>query len=248
MEARVTPRTARPRAYRPPESTQTCLTMQALGPLSELEALYAPAALHLAGDQGLLGRDLRRVAIVGSRQASEAGLRRAAKLANALAREGVIVVSGLARGIDKAAHAACIATGGRTIAVLGTPLDKAYPSEHAALQESIAQEHLLVSQFPSGHRTYKSDFVKRNRTMALLCHASVIVEAGDTSGTLSQAAETQRLGRPLFMMKSVFSTPGITWPARFASNGAVALEEVSQILDAVRGICPGSRRGKRASR
>lgn len=235
MEAGVSTRGARRQPYRPPSDAETCLTMQVLGPLSEIETLYAPPSLHLAGDRALLGRSLPRVAIVGSREASAEGLRRAAKLAHALAREGVVVVSGLARGIDKAAHDACIASGGRTIAVLGTSLDRAYPSEHAALQEQIGREHLLVSQFPVGHRTFKSDFVKRNRTMALLCHASVIVEAGDTSGTLSQAAETQRLGRPLFMMKSVFSMPDITWPARFATKGALALEEVSQVLDAVRG-------------
>lgn len=222
-------------AYRPPASIETALAMQVLGPLDAVETKYAPPSLHLAGDAALVGRSVRRVAIVGSRDASEAGLRRAAKLARALAEEGVVVVSGLARGIDTAAHEAAVAAGGRTIAVLGTPIDRAYPAENARLQELIAREHLLVSQFPSGHKTYKSDFVKRNRTMALICHASVIVEAGDTSGTLAQAAETQRLGRPLFMMKSVLSMPGITWPARFKASGAYVLEDAAQVLEAVRG-------------
>lgn len=231
----MTTEAERGRAYRPPESVETALAMQVLGSLDEVETKYAPASLHLAGDTSLLGRDHRRVAIVGSRDASDAGLRRAAKLAWTLAQEGVVVVSGLARGVDKAAHDAAIAAGGRTIAVLGTSIDKAYPPQNALLQELIAREHLLVSQFPCGHKTYKSDFVKRNRTMALICHASVIVEAGDTSGTLSQAAETQRLGRPLFMMKSVLSMPDITWPARFAKKGAVALEDVAQVLEAIRG-------------
>lgn len=225
----------RGRKYRRPEFVETALAMQVLGPLNATENKYAPPSLFLAGDASLLDRDHRRVAIVGSRDASEAGLRRAAKLARALAREGVVVVSGLARGIDKAAHEAAIATGGRTIAVLGTPLEKAYPAENTPLQELIAREHLLVSQFASTQRTFKSDFVKRNRTMALISHASVIVEAGDTSGTLSQAAETQRLGRPLFMMKSVMSMPDITWPARFEASGAHVLEDVAQVLEAIRG-------------
>lgn len=224
----------RRRTYRPPASVENVLAMQVLGPLNPVETKYAPASMYLAGDTSLLGGAQRRVAIVGSRDASEAGLRRAAKLARALALEGVVVVSGLAKGIDKAAHEAAIAAGGRTIAVLGTPIDKAYPAENAPLQELIAREHLLASQFPSGHKTYKSDFVKRNRTMALICHASVIVEAGDTSGTLSQAAESQRLSRPLFMMKSVLSMPDLTWPARFRASGAHVLEDVAQVLEAIR--------------
>ncbi len=126
------------------------------------------------------------------------------------------------------------AKGGRTIAVIGTPLDKAYPSEHAALQEEIYRDHLLVSQFDSGSRVFPSNFVKRNRTLALLSHATVIIEAGDGSGTLSQAAETVRLGRPLFIAQSVMSNPDLEWPARFIANGALVLERMEQVLDAVR--------------
>ncbi len=231
----MTTQANRRRGYRPPTSVETALAMQLLGPLNPVEIKYAPASMYLAGDTNLLCSDQRRVAIVGSRDASEAGMRRAAKLARALAQEGVVVVSGLAKGIDRAAHEAAIGVGGRTIAVIGTPIDKAYPIENGPLQELIARDHLLVSQFPSGQRTYKSDFVKRNRTMALICHASVIVEAGDTSGTLSQAAETQRLGRPLFMMKSVLSMPDLTWPARFQASGAQVLEYAAQVLNAIRG-------------
>lgn len=233
MEARLTADSPKPRRYRPPTRTTTALAMEVLGSLTEIESRYAPPVLHLAGDPELLAPSKRRVAIVGSRDASEAALRRAARLARDLARAGVVVVSGAARGVDTAAHESCIAAGGRTIGVLGTPLDKAYPAENCGLHEALYREHLLVSQFAAGHPTYKSDFVKRNRTMALLCHASVIVEAGDTSGTLSQAAETQRLGRPLFMMRSVLATPGITWPSRFLAKGALTLDSVAQILEAI---------------
>lgn len=219
--------------YRPPSTVEAALAVDLLGTLSEVERRYVPSTLHLAGDAELLGADRRRVAIVGSRSASDEGVRRAAKLSRELAQAGVVVVSGLARGIDAAAHEACIGAGGRTIAVLGTPLEKAYPIENAKLQELIYREHLVVSQFEAGHATHKSDFVLRNRTMALLSHASVIVEAGDTSGTLSQAAETQRLGRPLFIMRSVLTMPGLAWPDRFVKNGALPLDDTAQILEAL---------------
>ena len=193
------------------------------------DALKLPGKLYIAGDAALL-HNSKRVAIVGSRDASEEGRRRAYKLARQLAQAGIVVVSGLAKGIDQAAHAGAIAAGGRTIAVIGTPLEKAYPAEHSELQQAIYREHLLVSQFANGTRTFPSSFVARNRTMALLSHASVVVEAGDTSGSLSQAAETQRCGRPLFFMRSVLATPGLEWPAKFQAAGAIALDSVDQIL------------------
>lgn len=220
-----------PRVYTPPPRVYTGLRLSALGALSATEERYAPEALYLAGDETLLAPEHPRVAIVGSREASPEGLRRSAKLAHHLASQGVVIVSGLAKGIDRAAHESAIRAGGRTIAVLGTPLDHCYPAGHAHLQEEIYRDHLLVSQFPVGSRTRKSDFVKRNRTMALLSQASVIVEAGDSSGTLSQAAETQRLGRPLFIMRSVLERPGLSWPKRFLDAGATVLESAGQLLE-----------------
>lgn len=222
------------RGYQPPSEVHTVLRLSALGALSALEERYAPEALYLAGDQSLLAPGHPRLAIVGSRDASTEGVRRSAKLAWTLASHGVVIVSGLAKGIDRAAHEGAIQAGGRTIAVLGNSLARCYPAEHARLQEEIYERHLLVSQFPAGQRTHKSDFVKRNRTMALLSHASVIVEAGDGSGTLSQAAETQRLGRPLFIMRSVLERPGLEWPRRFLDAGATVLESTEQVLDVLR--------------
>lgn len=223
---------ARRSAYTPPGEVECVLPYQVLGPFSEVEMVNAPDLLYLAGDQSLL-RGTKRVAIVGSRSASEAGKKRAGQLARALAREGVVVVSGLAAGIDKAAHDGALRGGGRTIAVIGTPVDRAYPAANAALQESIYQRHLLVSQFAPGQRTFPSDFVKRNRTMALICHASVIVEAGETSGTLSQAREMTRLGRPLFFMQSLLDNPDLEWPHRFQKTGARVLGNVRQLLEAI---------------
>lgn len=202
-------------------------------PLSGEELLRTPGAIYAAGDLSLLRASLR-VSIVGARDASEFGCRRAAKLARLLVQQGAVVVSGLAKGIDHAAHTAAMQAGGRTIAVIGTPLERCYPAEHARLQEEIYRNHLLVSQFVPGARMHRSFFPARNRTMAMLSHASVIVEASDTSGSLSQAAEIQRLGRPLFIMRSVLENKSLTWPSSFLAHGAHVLENVGQILDTVR--------------
>ncbi|HEY3254680.1 MAG TPA: DNA-processing protein DprA [Polyangiaceae bacterium] len=190
--------------------------------------------LYLAGERELLGR--AAVAIVGSRKASPDGLRRAAKLARALVESDVVVMSGLAEGIDQAAHRAAIEAGGRTVAVIGTPLDKAYPAAHAALQQEIYERHLLVSPFIPGERTFPSSFPLRNRVMARLSRATVIVEAGDTSGSLHQAAECVKIGRALFIAKSVLETSSATWPARFlGKSGVFVLERVEDLVAEISG-------------
>lgn len=177
--------------------SETLTPEELLGSLNEVETKYAPKRLYIRGDRDLLN-DGPRVAIIGSRRASGDGLRRATKLAGELIREGVVVVSGLAEGIDTAAHTAAIQRGGRTIAVIGTPLDEVFPAKNHRLQEEIASHHLLVSQFTPGTPIRRENFPQRNRTMALLSHASVIVEAGETSGSLSQGWEAHRgrLPRP----------------------------------------------------
>lgn len=204
----------------------------ALGPLNDVELHFAPGHLHLRGDASLLRRS-PRVAIVGSRDASDAGLKLASELACGVAAEGGTVVSGLARGIDAAAHVSCIKAGGRTIAVLGTPLGQCAVRENAALQQLIGEKHLLVSQFDEGVTVQKSFFPRRNRTMALICEASIIVEAGDGSGTLSQGWEALRLGRPLFLTKLVFDNKRLSWPAEMVKYGAVVLSQVADVLGCV---------------
>lgn len=195
-----------------------------LGPLNEAERKRAPKELYVAGDAGLFEL-LPRVAVVGTRTASPAGLKRAAKLARMLAKKDVTVVSGLAEGIDTAAHTAAIQAGGRTIAVVGTPLDQAYPKSNTALQAAIAKDHAVLSQFPLGYPVSRKSFPMRNATMALIVSASVIVEAGETSGALSQGWETLRLGRLLFIMDSVFKVPGLKWPHDMLQYGAQRLSD-----------------------
>jgi len=206
-----------------------------LGPLNGTEKKHAPKELFVAGDTGLF-EILPRVAVVGTRTASPNGLKRAAKLARLLAERGVTVVSGLAEGIDTAAHTAAIKAGGRTIAVIGTPLDQFYPRSNTALQRQIMDDHAVLSQFPLGYPVSRKSFPMRNATMALIVSASVIVEAGETSGALSQGWETLRLGRLLFIMDSVFKVPGLKWPEEMLQYGAQRLSDDN--FDAFLGVLP----------
>lgn len=193
-----------------------------LGHLNEVEQKHAPAQLFTAGDIGLLSAP-RRVSVVGSRDATPEGLARARALATALVAHDIVVVSGLAEGIDTAAHSEALQAGGRTIAVLGTPLDVCYPKENRELLDRIMEQHLVVSQFPEGTPTQRKNFPMRNRTMALVSDATVIVEAGEGSGTIHQGWEALRLGRPLFLLESLTTRPDLSWPAEMQSYGAEVL-------------------------
>lgn len=193
-----------------------------LGPLNEVEKKNAPKELFIAGDGELL-RSAPRVAVVGSRKVSDHGVSRTASLSRILVERGITVVSGLAEGVDTVAHETAIEAGGRTIAVLGTPLDEWYPSRNRELQEKIRDDHLLVSQFPVGHPSRRENFPRRNRTMALIADATVIVEARDGSGSLHQGWEALRLGRPLFLLESLVRNDELTWPAEMLGYGAEPL-------------------------
>jgi DNA processing protein len=195
-----------------------------LGPLNEVEAKHAPKTLYVAGDTSILEQGAR-VSIVGSRKASPEGIRRASRLASILVKRGAVVVSGLAEGIDTAAHKSAIEHGGRTIAVLGTPLDQFYPRQNADLQRLIMAEHLAISQYPQGYPVRGANFPLRNRLMALISDATVIIEANDTSGSLHQGWEALRLGRSLFIAKSITENTSVTWPAKMSHYGARILAD-----------------------
>lgn len=199
-------------------------------PLNDVETKFAPRALHVAGPMHIpLPRP--RASIVGSRKASQSGLAAAESIASVLAKRGVVIVSGLAEGIDTSAHKAAMAAGGRTIAVLGTPLNKVYPQKNLQLQQEIMRNHLVISQFPAGHATKPKDFVLRNRTMALISDATIIVEAGDTSGSLHQGWEALRLGRSLFIWKSVLKNNQLSWPEKMMRYGAMELSDPEDVLE-----------------
>jgi len=122
---------------------------------------------------------------------------------------------------------AAIARGGRTIAVLGTPLDGFYPPENRDLQLRIMREHLAVSEFPPGHATRPRDFLARDRTIALLSDAVVIVEAGPTGGSVFTGWAALRLRRPVRIWRNAFDDPGLAWPWEMMGRGARRLDEDS---------------------
>ena len=199
------------------------------------EADHPVELLYYLGDWSLA--ESPSVAIVGTRSPSEDGASHAARISAALAREGYTVVSGLAKGIDTAAHTSAMDAGGKTIAVIGTPLFDVYPRENSDLQARISKDHLLISQVPFlryRQQHYKSNrffFPARNVTMSALSLATIIVEAGETSGTLVQARAAINQGRTLFILESCFRNPNITWPAKYEKLGAVRVKTVKEILD-----------------
>lgn len=205
-----------------------------LGTLNDVERKHAPPALFVVGDPRHFSAG-SRVAVVGTRKPSADGVRRAQVLTQRLVEHGMIAVSGLAEGIDTVVHTTALDAGGRTVAVVGNGPDKFFPTSNRGLQERIAQEHVLVSQFPPGTPPTRGTFPQRNRTMALLCDATIIVEAGESSGTLHQGWEALRLGRPLFLFESLTKRADLTWPAQMIEYGAQVLskENLETVLEAM---------------
>jgi DNA processing protein len=189
-------------------------------------------SLWCAGDLDLIQSCV--VAVVGTREVSPDGAARARKLGRQLAQNNVVVMSGLARGVDTEVLTSAVEHGGRVIAVIGTPVDRAYPAENTALQQEIAAKHLLISQFAPGARVFKGNFPERNKLMAALSDATVIIEAGETSGTLHQAVECVRLGRRLFIARSLMDDPHLQWPARFRHYPNVST--MTAVEDVISGI------------
>lgn len=215
-------------------------TDHVLTELNPLERKNAPEKLFLEGDISLLTEG-RRVSVVGSRKVSEPGIRLTEVLAEALVRHNFVVVSGLAEGVDTFAHETAIRCGGKTIAVLGAPLDKVYPAKNKALLDKIKQEHLAVSQFPLNYPIKAENFPRRNRTMALISDATVIVEASEKSGTRHQGWEALRLGRRVFIMENILQDLDLTWPKEMISYGAqvLTLEDISEVLEDIPSFTAG---------
>ena len=214
-----------------------CTLEDLLGPLNEVERKYAPKKIFVSGKLPI-PLPSPRAAIIGSRKASSKGLEAARCIAKSLVKENVVIVSGLAEGIDTSAHETAIEEGGNTIAVLGTSLDEFYPKKNASLQELIMRNYLVISQFPVGYPTQRKNFVIRNRLMALISDASIIVEAGNSSGSLHQGWEALRLGRPLFIWHSILEKSSITWPNKMLQYGAMVLNEPEEVLE----VLPKSKR------
>lgn len=221
----------------------TALTPRDDGYPPLLASISSPPSVHVRGR--LIADDDLAIAIVGSRRASGYGLEVAGTLATELAARGVTIVSGLARGIDTAAHRGALATGGRTIAVLGNGIDVIYPPENRALALEIEKRGALVSQFPPGTPPLPYHFPARNRTIAGLALGVVVVEASERSGALITAGYAGDLGR------EVFAVPGrITSELSRGPNGLIAdgARLVQDWTDIVQELPEPWRRRLRASR
>lgn len=203
-------------------------------PMGLKDAQEQVEILYYAGNLEYL--QTRGVAIVGSRNPSDNGIKRAEKITKLLVKDNFTIVSGLAKGIDAVAHKTAILQKGRTIAVLGTPLNTYYPKENSKLQNFIAHHHLLISQVPFVRYSKQSPFgnklffPERNKTMSALTEATVIIEASDTSGTLIQAKAALQQHRKLFILDSCFQNPNISWPAKFEKQGAIRVKEYEDII------------------
>ena len=175
-----------------------------------------PPALFIRGS--LSPDDSRSVALVGTRSATEPGLAQATELARRMVDAGYVVVSGLAAGIDTAAHQATLDAGGRTLAVIGTGLREVFPKSNAALQARLADEAAVISRFWPGQGARNWTFPMRNRVMSGFARATVVVEASHTSGARMQARLALEHGRPVFLLQSLLSH---SWARNMATRPAV---------------------------
>ncbi|HZP39941.1 MAG TPA: DNA-processing protein DprA [Candidatus Binatia bacterium] len=190
-----------------------------------------PLALAVRG--ALAPADEVAVAIVGARRASEYGRRMAAALGRDLARAGVTVVSGLAAGIDAAAHRAALDAGGRTIAVLGTGIDVIYPSWHRELTATIAARGALVSELPCGAPPRAFHFPRRNRLISGMTLATVVVEAAERSGSLITARCALEQGREVFAVPGPADAASHRGSHRLIQEGATLVTSAEDVLGAV---------------
>ena len=201
---------------------------------------YPPPLLFLKGS--LLPQDDLALALVGTRAASYYGLKTCRRLAGALAMRGLTVVSGLARGIDTAAHQGALENSGRTLAVLGCGLDVVYPPENRKLYEQIPEQGALVSEFPLGAPPEARNFPIRNRIISGLSLGVVVVEAGENSGTGITAQIALDQGREVFAVPGPIDSPTSVGPHRLIQQGAKLVQDVEDIFQELPALKKGQRR------
>jgi DNA processing protein len=199
------------------------------------EIIDPPLVLHVRGDRSLLSR--HAIAIVGSRRASPYAVNAAKHLATPLASEAMLViVSGLARGVDAAAHEAALDAGGTTIAVLGTGIDVIYPKSNRALFRRIENQGLIVSEFPPGTPPLALNFPIRNRIISGLSLGTVIVEATGRSGSLITARTAAEQGREVFAVPGSIFSKGTEGTHRLIQYGAKLVHDVNDVIDEIKGL------------
>jgi DNA processing protein len=187
-----------------------------------------PPVLWTAGHHTMLDGPV--VAVVGTRRSTAYGERITRELVTALARAGATIVSGMAFGIDAAAHRAALAANGRTVAVLGTGVDIAYPRAHTALYREIADKGLLVSELSPGSPSHRGSFVKRNRIIAALASVTFIIEAPVKSGALGTADAALLLGRDIGVVPGAIDSPQSAGSNRLLQQGAHPIVEIDDAL------------------
>ena len=190
-----------------------------------------PPVLYLHGE--VTADDAWAVGIVGTRAVTSYGRQVTEELATVLAQNGVTVVSGLARGVDAVAHNAALKAGGRTLAVLGSGVDKIYPPEHRQLAEKIAQHGAVISDYAPGTAPESANFPPRNRIISGLSLAVVVVEAGDISGALITADFAVNQGRDVFAVPGLVYAPQSKGTNRLIANGARILLQPMDVLEAL---------------
>lgn len=205
-----------------------------------LEGADAPAVLHVAGDPQQLAAlardDAPAVAVVGARRAAQDGLEVARGLGRGLAAAGVTVVSGMALGIDSAAHAGALEVGGPTIAVLAGGADVPYPRSKRALHRAIVQTQAAVSEMPPGLAPFRWCFPARNRTIAGLASLTIVVEATERSGSLITAELAQELGRAVGAVPGPVAAPRCAGSNALLRDGGLVIRHAQDALDEVLGI------------
>jgi DNA processing protein len=200
--------------------------------LAETEG--APPLLFVAGDPHIL--DKPQLAMVGSRRASKPGMDTAAAFSRALAGAGFVITSGLALGIDGAAHQAALDVGGQTVGVLGTGLEKIYPQRNRLLaQRMIAEGSALVSEFPLDAGALPGNFPRRNRIISGLSLGVLVVEASVASGSLITARLAAEQGREVYAIPGSIHHPGARGCHQLIRDGAVLVETIEDILQGLRG-------------
>ncbi|HUN54830.1 MAG TPA: DNA-processing protein DprA [Smithella sp.] len=183
--------------------------------------------------RGSLNNDDIHIAIVGSRQASTYGRYTTERISRELALKGITVVSGMARGIDSAAHRGAIAARGKTIAILGSGLDVIYPPENKKLYEDIIQNGAVISEFPLGTPPRSSNFPARNRIISGMSYGVVIVEAGEKSGSLITARLALEQGREVFAVPGSIDAAGSRGTNKLIKQGAKLIENIDDILEEI---------------
>jgi len=189
----------------------------------------APPVLYVKGS--LCREDAQAMAVVGMRKCSLYGQDQAERLAGGLARTGFTVVSGLARGIDSAAHRGALAAGGRTVAVLGNGLATVYPPENNRLAEAIVERGALVSEFPMAIEPRAENFPRRNRILAALSLGVIVVEAGYRSGSLITARLAAELGKEVFAVPNRVDAPGAAGVHALIRDGAKLVASLADVLE-----------------